>query len=225
MKNIFLKRKMEPLKSIDYGSASKEEGFKLKDLGYDYNSLEPYIDEETVKIHHDKHQKAYVDNLNKALINHKELYKKTLEEILSDLESTPEDIRLSIINQGGGVYNHEFYWSILGKGKNKPSKEMEDVLNRDFGSFNNFKEKFKECGLKTFGSGWAWLVCNKEGKLEIISTKDQATPISQGLKPILTMDLWEHAYYLKYQNKRAEYIDNFFNIINWEQCEKYYKDK
>ena len=227
MKNNFLKHKKSPLMYPAYcgSSSTKGEGFKLKPLDYPYDALEPSIDEETVKIHHDKHQQAYVDKLNKALEKHPELYGKSLYDILSNLDDMPEDIMADLVNQGGGVYNHEFYWSILGKGCNRPVAEIADAIDRDFGSFEEFKEKFKQCGISTFGSGWAWLVSDKDGKLEIMSTKDQATPISLGLIPILTMDVWEHAYYLKYQNKRPEYIDYFFDIINWKKCEEYYNNR
>lgn len=227
MKNNFLKHKKSPLMYPAYcgSSSTKGEGFKLKPLDYPYDALEPSIDQETVKIHHDKHQQAYVDKLNKALEKHPELYGKSLYDILSNLDDMPEDIMADLVNQGGGVYNHEFYWSILGKGCNRPVAEIADAIDRDFGSFEEFKEKFKQCGISTFGSGWAWLVSDKDGKLEIMSTKDQATPISLGLIPILTMDVWEHAYYLKYQNKRPEYIDYFFDIINWKKCEEYYNNR
>ena len=227
MKNNFLKHKKSPLMYPAYcgSSSTKGEGFKLKPLDYPYDALEPSIDEETVKIHHDKHQQAYVDKLNKALEKHPELYGKILYDILSNLDDMPEDIMADLVNQGGGVYNHEFYWSILGKGCNRPVAEIADAIDRDFGSFEEFKEKFKQCGISTFGSGWAWLVSDKDGKLEIMSTKDQSSPISLGLIPILTMDVWEHAYYLKYQNRRPEYIDYFFDIINWKKCEEYYNNR
>ncbi|MDK0957296.1 superoxide dismutase [Clostridium perfringens] len=227
MKNSFLKHKKSPLMCPAYcgSSSTKGEGFKLKPLDYPYDALEPSIDEETVKIHHDKHQQAYVDKLNKALEKHPELYGKSLYDILSNLDDMPEDIMADLVNQGGGVYNHEFYWSILGKGCNRPVAEIADAIDRDFGSFEEFKEKFKQCGISTFGSGWAWLVSDKDGKLEIMSTKDQSSPISLGLIPILTMDVWEHAYYLKYQNRRPEYIDYFLDIINWKKCEEYYNNR
>ncbi|XZH40422.1 superoxide dismutase [Clostridium perfringens] len=227
MKNNFLKHKKSPLMYPAYcgSSSTKGEGFKLKPLDYPYDALEPSIDEETVKIHHDKHQQAYVDKLNKALEKHPELYGKSLYDILNNLDDMPEDIMADLVNQGGGVYNHEFYWSILGKGCNRPVAEIADAIDRDFGSFEEFKEKFKQCGISTFGSGWAWLVSDKDGKLEIMSTKDQSSPISLGLIPILTMDVWEHAYYLKYQNRRPEYIDYFFDIINWKKCEEYYNNR
>ena len=203
-------------------SSTKGEGFKLKPLDYPYDALEPSIDEETVKIHHDKHQQAYVDKLNKALEKHPELYGKSLYDILSNLDDMPEDIMADLVNQGGGVYNHEFYWSILGKGCNRPVAEIADAIDRDFGSFEEFKEKFKQCGISTFGSGWAWLVVNAEGKLEVVSTANQDTPISDGKKPILALDVWEHAYYLNYRNVRPNYIKAFFEIINWNKVAELY---
>ena len=226
MKNNFLKHKKSPLMYPAYcgSSSTKGEGFKLKPLDYPYDALEPSIDEETVKIHHDKHQQAYVDKLNKALEKHPELYGKSLYDILSNLDDMPEDIMADLVNQGGGVYNHEFYWSILGKGCNRPVAEIADAIDRDFGSFEEFKEKFKQCGISTFGSGWAWLVSDKDGKLEIMSTKDQSSPISLGLIPILTMDVWEHAYYLKYKNLRADYVKNIWNVIDWEKVQGLYED-
>lgn len=224
MINNQLNFKLKPICYPAYGgsTSSTGEGFKLKPLDFNYDALEPSIDKETVKIHHDKHQQAYVDKLNKALENHPELYGKTLRYILSNLDNMPEDIMKDLVNQGGGVYNHEFYWSVLGKGCNRPVGDLKDAIDRDFGSFEKFKEEFKKCGVGIFGSGWAWLVSDKDGNLEVISTKDQSTPISLGLIPLLTMDVWEHAYYLKYENKRIEYIENFFDIINWKKCDEYY---
>ncbi|EEH99594.1 superoxide dismutase [Clostridium tertium] len=197
--------------------------FKLKPLPYDYDALEPYIDKETMMLHHDKHEKAYVDNLNKAIAKHPELFSKGLEGLLKDLESVPDDIKEAVKNNAGGVYNHEFFWSIMSPTKNQsPKGDLLNAINRDFESYNNFKDKFKEAALGRFGSGWAWLVSDKDGKLSIISTANQDSPISSGLTPIIGIDVWEHAYYLKYQNRRAEYIDNWWNVVNWEQAEKNY---
>lgn len=227
MNNTFLKHKKNPLMYPAYcGSASTPGvGFKLKPLDFPYDALEPSIDEETVRIHHNKHQQAYVDKLNKALEKHPELYGKNLCEILGDLDNMPKDIITDLVNQGGGVYNHEFYWSVLGKGCNRPVAEIADAIDRDFGSFEKFKEQFTQCGISVFGSGYAWLVSDKDGKLKIMPTKNQDSPISLGLIPILTMDVWEHAYYLKYQNRRPEYINNFFDIINWKKCGEYYNNR
>ena len=197
--------------------------FELKPLPYAYDALEPYIDKETMMIHHDKHEKAYVDNLNKAIAKHPDLYKKGLEGILKDLNSIPEDIREAIRNNAGGVYNHDFFWSIMSPEKGQqPSGELLKAINKDFGSLDNLKSKFNEAALGRFGSGWAWLVLNKDGSLSIISTPNQDSPISQDLKPILGIDVWEHAYYLKYQNRRKDYIDNWWNVVNWKQVENYF---
>ena len=197
--------------------------FELKPLPYAYDALEPYIDKETMMLHHDKHEKAYVDNLNKAISKYPELYKKGLEGILKDLNSIPEDIRETVKNNAGGVYNHDFFWSIMTPEKGqKPSKELLKAINKDFGSLDNLKTKFNEAALGRFGSGWAWLVLNKDGNLSIISTPNQDSPISQDLKPILGIDVWEHAYYLKYQNRRKDYIDNWWNVVNWKQVENYF---
>lgn len=197
--------------------------FELKPLPYAYDALEPYIDKETMMLHHDKHEKAYLDNLNKAIAKYPELYSKGIEGMLKDLDSIPSDIRQTVINNAGGVYNHEFFWSIMTPQKNqKPKGNLLNAINRDFESYDNFKAKFKEAALNRFGSGWAWLVSDKDGKLSIISTANQDSPISLGLTPIIGIDVWEHAYYLKYQNRRAEYIDNWWNVVNWEQAEKNY---
>ena len=197
--------------------------FELKPLPYAYDALEPYIDKETMMLHHDKHEKAYLDNLNKAVAKYPELYKKGLEGILKDLNSVPEDVRETVKNNAGGVYNHDFFWSVMSPEKDtKPKGDLLKAINKDFGSFDEFKNKFKDAALGRFGSGWAWLVINKDGNLSIISTANQDSPISQGLTPILGIDVWEHAYYLKYQNKRSDYIDNWWNVVNWKQVEANY---
>jgi len=193
---------------------------ELPKLPYAYNALEPYMDEATVKLHHDKHHQTYVDNLNLALDKHPELYVIELGKLLTDLNKVPEDIRVQVRNHGGGVWNHNMFWEILKKDVKVP-KEMLDAINKDLGGMDKFKEEFKKAALGQFGSGWAWLVVNK-GKLEIIKLPNQDSPLSIGLTPILTIDVWEHSYYLKYQNRRAEYADNFFNIINWEEVTKRY---
>jgi len=200
-----------------------EKKHELIKLEYDYNALEPYMDEATVKLHHDKHHQTYVDNLNLALDKHPELYKLKLDELLKDLNKIPEDIRLAVRNHGGGVWNHNLFWKILKKGTH-PSGELLEAINKDLGGFEKFKEELKKAALGQFGSGWAWLVLNK-GKLEIIKTPNQDTPLSEGKIPLLTIDVWEHAYYLKYQNRRAEYVDNFFNIINWDEVNERYLDE
>ena len=197
--------------------------FELKALPYAYDALEPYIDKETMMLHHDKHEKAYLDNLNKAIAKYPELYKKGLEGILKDLNSVPEDVRETVKNNAGGVYNHDFFWSIMSPEKDQnPNGDLLKAIIKAFGSLDNFKTKFKDAALGRFGSGWAWLILDKDGNLSIISTANQDSPISQGLTPILGLDVWEHAYYLKYQNKRGDYIDNWWHVVNWKQVEDNY---
>lgn len=195
--------------------------FQLAPLPYAYNSLEPFIDEMTMKIHHDKHHQTYTDKLNDALKDHPELQKKKAEDLLKDTNKVPEKIRQAIINHGGGYVNHNFFWSILKKDV-KLSGEIEKAIAKKFGSFETFKEQFSSSATTLFGSGWAWLVLNK-GELEIIQTKNQDSPISLGKTPILGIDVWEHAYYLKYQNKRADYVAAFWNVVNWDQVNSNYK--
>ncbi|MBU1201602.1 MAG: superoxide dismutase [Nanoarchaeota archaeon] len=195
--------------------------YELEQLPYSYNALEPYIDEQTMKIHHDKHHQAYVDKLNAALEKHPDLQNKTVIELLKDLNKVPQDIRTAVKNHGGGTWNHTFFWKVLKKDV-KISGEIAKAIDKKFGSFEKFKEEFGKAAAEQFGSGWAWLVVNKEGKLEIMSTSNQNSPLSIGKKPILAIDVWEHAYYLRYQNRRAEYITAFWNVVNWQQVEKNY---
>lgn len=193
---------------------------QLPKLPYEYDSLEPYIDEQTMHLHHDKHHQTYVDKLNETLEKYPELQKKSTEELLKNLSTIPAEIRQKVINFGGGHANHEFFWKILKK--DIPIKgKIKTAIDKKFGSFDNFKKEFSSQALSLFGSGWVWLAINK-GELEIIQTKNQDSPISEGKTPLLVIDLWEHAYYLKYQNKRADWIENFFKIINWEVVEKSY---
>jgi len=197
----------------------------LPELGYEYNALEPYIDEETMKIHHKKHHQAYIDKLNAALEKHPELHERRVRELVANLEEVPEDIRTAVRNHGGGHVNHEFFWQILKKNGGKlPEGKIGDAINKKFGSYEEFKKKFSDAALTRFGSGWAWLVVNKDKKLEVMSTANQDSPLSEGKKPVLGVDVWEHAYYLKYQNKRPEYIENFFNVINWEKVNEKYEE-
>jgi Fe-Mn family superoxide dismutase len=195
---------------------------ELMKLPYAYDALEPYMDEATMKLHHDRHHQTYVDNLNLALEKHPELFSIKVEELLSDLNKVPEDIRLQVRNHGGGVVNHNMFWKILKKDVKVPH-EIESAIAKDLGGMDKFKEEFKKAALGQFGSGWAWLVVNK-GKLEIMKLSNQDSPLSEGKTPILTIDVWEHSYYLKYQNRRAEYVDNFFHIINWEEVNHRYKE-
>ncbi|WP_443112629.1 superoxide dismutase [Clostridium sp. 'White wine YQ'] len=194
--------------------------YEVPALKYKYNALEPYIDEATMMLHHDKHHKAYVDNLNKALEKYPELQAKTLKEILSNIEKIPQEVREAIRNNGGGHFNHSFFWQVMAPNKGGEAKgELKNKIDKTYGSFDKFKEQFKKAALERFGSGWAWLVKDQQGNLKIISTANQDTPLALGVKPIIAIDVWEHAYYLKYQNKRAEYIDNWWNVVDWDRAE------
>lgn len=209
-----------------FSNATQDKQFTLKPLPYPYEALEPYIDKETMMLHHDKHEQAYVDNLNKAIAKHPELFNKSIEELLANLNSIPEDIREDVRNNAGGVYNHDFFWSIMGPEQGgKPIGNLAKAIDRDFGSFEKFKEEFDKAGLSRFGSGWAWLLSDNNGKLVVASTPNQDGPIPLKLKPIIASDVWEHAYYLKYQNRRGEYLDNWWNVVNWEEAEKNYNQK
>lgn len=189
--------------------------FTLPPLPYAYDALEPYIDAQTMQIHHDKHHAAYVANLNKAIAEFPDLGKKSIEELIQNLNSIPEKIQTAVRNQGGGHLNHSLFWQMLKKGGGKPSADLGGAIDKSFGSFSAFKEKFTEAATKVFGSGWAWLVLDG-GDLKIESSPNQDSPLSHGLQPLLGLDVWEHAYYLKYQNRRPEYIGAFWNVINWD---------
>ncbi|HFU4106356.1 TPA: superoxide dismutase SodA [Streptococcus suis] len=194
----------------------------LPDLPYAYDALEPHIDAETMTLHHDKHHATYVANANAALEKHPEIG-EDLVALLSDVESIPADIRQALINNGGGHLNHALFWELLSPEKTEISAELAADIDATFGSFDAFKEAFTTAATTRFGSGWAFLVVNKEGKLEVISTANQDTPIMQGLKPILALDVWEHAYYLNYRNVRPNYIKAFFEVINWNKVDELYK--
>mgnify|MGYP001607940616 CR=1 FL=1 len=196
--------------------------FTLPKLSYSYNALEPYIDEQTMTIHHTKHHQAYVDKLN-AAIQGTEFENFDIHELLKNIKKIPEDKRRAVINHGGGHANHSLFWQILKKGTEKPSGKLAKEINEKFGSFEKFKEEFSNAATTLFGSGWAWLVLN-EGKLEIVKTPNQNSPLMEGKIPILGLDVWEHAYYLKYQNKRADYVQAFWNVINWEKVEEFYEE-
>ncbi len=205
--------------------------FELPDLPYEYNALEPHIDEETMKLHHTKHHKTYVDKLNAALEKHKghegheDFSKKTIQEILRHVHDVPDDIRQAVINNGGGHANHSLFWELMSPdGGGEPKGEVGKAIEEKFGSFDAFKEEFKNTALGRFGSGWAWLVVNQEGELELMNTLNQDSPLMDGKDPVLGLDVWEHAYYLKYQNRRPEYVDAFFNVVNWNQVEHLYKE-
>ncbi|HIH7916143.1 TPA: superoxide dismutase SodA [Streptococcus suis] len=194
----------------------------LPDLPYAYDALEPHIDAETMTLHHDKHHATYVANANAALEKHPEIG-EDLEALLSNVDQIPSDIRQALINNGGGHLNHALFWELLSPEKTEISAELAAAIDATFGSFDAFKEAFTAAATTRFGSGWAFLVVNKEGKLEVISTANQDTPIMQGLKPILALDVWEHAYYLNYRNVRPNYIKAFFEVINWDKVNELYK--
>lgn len=196
--------------------------FELPQLPYAYDALEPNIDKETMNIHHTKHHNTYVTNLNNALQGNEELLSKTVEEVISNLDAVPESVRTAVRNNGGGHANHSLFWTILSpNGGGAPSGELADAISQKFGSFESLKDEFAKAAATRFGSGWAWLVVNK-GQLEVTSTPNQDSPLMEGKTPILGLDVWEHAYYLKYQNRRPEYITNFWNVVNWDEVSKRY---
>jgi superoxide dismutase, Fe-Mn family len=199
--------------------------FSLPALPYPADALEPHIDKTTMEIHHDKHHGTYVTNLNKAIESAPNLAGKSLEELLANnCAIVPENIRTAVRNNGGGHANHSFFWPILtAKGGGAPSGEIASVISSNFSSFDSFKEKFNAAAVGRFGSGWAWLVKDGKGKFEIISTANQDSPLMEGKKPILGLDVWEHAYYLKYQNRRADYIAAWWNVVNWGEVNKQLK--
>lgn len=190
--------------------------FELPKLPYAVDALEPYIDAQTMSIHHTKHHQAYITNLNAAIEKHPELAGKSLEDLLSDLNAVPEDIRVAVRNHGGGTWNHNMFWEIMGpKMGGAPSGAVAQALESAFGSFDAFKSEFEKSATTRFGSGWAWLVKKGDG-LAVVSTANQDNPLSDGMTPVMGIDVWEHAYYLKYQNRRPEYISNWWNVVNWE---------
>ncbi|WP_112182102.1 superoxide dismutase [Paraliobacillus zengyii] len=192
--------------------------FELPALPYGFDALEPYIDKQTMEIHHGKHHQTYVTKLNAAVEGKAELEGKSIEELLSDLEAVPSEVRTAVRNNGGGHFNHTLFWEVIAPGKEQaaPTGKLADAINQAFGSISAFEEKFSDAATTRFGSGWAWLVVNGNGELEITSTPNQDNPITDGKTAILGLDVWEHAYYLNYQNRRPDYIKNFFNIINWD---------
>src|SRR6478735_1469322 len=196
--------------------------FELPQLPYAYDALEPHIDKETMNIHHTKHHNTYVTNLNAAIEGNQDLQNKSIEELVANLDAVPEAIRTAVRNNGGGHANHSLFWTILSpNGGGAPTGELADAISAKFGSFDAFKEEFAKAATTRFGSGWAWLVVNN-GELEITSTPNQDSPLSEGKTPVLGLDVWEHAYYLKYQNKRPDYIGAFYNLINWDEVNKRY---
>ncbi|MGM5481684.1 MAG: superoxide dismutase [Nanobdellota archaeon] len=219
--------------------------FELPELSYDYDALEPYIDAETMEIHHTKHHQAYTDKFNAALKDHPELFEKSAEEIIKNLDEVPEDIRTAVRNHGGGYVNHKLFWTILKKDVALQG-DIKDAIERDFGNFDNFKEELANAAKGQFGSGWAWLAVDLNSgdrgqgsdvselnpedsepgsaKLVVLKTLNQDSPLTEGYIPLLAIDVWEHAYYLKYRNRRPEYIENFFNVINWDEINRRYKE-
>ena len=192
--------------------------FELPPLPYAEDALEPHIDARTMGIHHDKHHAGYTSKLNAALEGHPSLQSKTIEELLGDLSNVPESIRTAVRNNGGGYANHKLFWSIMGpNGGGSPSGKLADAINDTFGSFDDFKTQFSDAAKGRFGSGWAWLCVGKGGSLEVTSTPNQDTPLMDGKTPILGLDVWEHAYYLKYQNRRPDYVSAWWNVVNWNQ--------
>ncbi|MED3974714.1 superoxide dismutase SodA [Priestia megaterium] len=196
--------------------------YKLPALPYAYDALEPHIDKETMNIHHTKHHNTYVTNLNAAVEGKADLESKSIEELISNLDAVPEDIRTAVRNNGGGHANHSLFWTILcPNGGGAPTGELADAIASKFGSFDQFKEEFANAAKTRFGSGWAWLVVNN-GELEVTSTPNQDSPLMEGKTPILGLDVWEHAYYLNYQNRRPDYISAFFNVVKWDEVAKRY---
>ena len=194
--------------------------FELPKLQYAYDALEPHIDAMTMEIHHSKHHAAYINNLNKALEPYMDLQTKELEELVKELTSLPESIRTAVQNNGGGHYNHTFFWKLLTPNSSKsPEGPLADALKKEFGNFENFKMEFNKAAMGRFGSGWAWLIMDSNKNLSVVSTPNQDNPLMGGFVPVLGLDVWEHAYYLKYQNRRAEYVNAFWEVVNWVQVQ------
>ncbi|WP_449536989.1 superoxide dismutase SodA [Ferdinandcohnia sp. Marseille-Q9671] len=196
--------------------------YELPQLPYAYDALEPHIDKETMNIHHTKHHNTYITNVNNALAGNEELASKSVEELVSNLDAVPENIRTAVRNNGGGHANHSLFWTILSpNGGGEPTGDLADAINSKFGSLDAFKDEFTKAATTRFGSGWAWLVVNN-GELEVTSTPNQDSPLMEGKTPVLGLDVWEHAYYLNYQNRRPDYIAAFFNVVNWEEVANRY---
>jgi len=195
--------------------------FTLPALPYAFNALEPHIDAKTMEIHHDKHHQAYINNLSAAIEKHPELANKSVEDLLKDLNAVPEDIRTAVRNNGGGHWNHSMFWVIMSpKGDGEPSGALADAIKKAFGDFKTFTEKMSAAAVGQFGSGWGWLVKDKSGALSVVATPNQDNPMSSGMTPILGVDVWEHAYYLNYQNRRPDYVKAWWNVVNWEEVSK-----
>jgi len=202
---------------------AKGSGFTVPPLPYAYDALQPYIDKQTMEIHHDKHHQTYVTNLNKALEGHPDLLEKSVVELLRSIKSLPEKVQTAVRNQGGGHSNHTIFWRIMGpRGAGKPSGELGQAIDQSFGNFEKFQKEFSDAATTLFGSGWAWLVLDRGGKLQIVQRHNQDSPFMDGLSPILGLDVWEHAYYLKYQNRRPEYVAAWWHVVNWQAAGERY---
>jgi superoxide dismutase, Fe-Mn family len=197
--------------------------YELPPLPYDYSALEPYIDTQTMQLHHDKHHQAYVNNANNALQGHDQLAAMSVDDLLRNINQVPENIRTALRNNAGGHSNHSMFWTIMKpNGGGEPTGELASAIQPAFGSFDAFKSAFNDAGTKRFGSGWAWLVLDSSGKLQVISTANQDSPLMDGLYPVMGNDVWEHAYYLKYQNRRPEYLNAWWNVVNWDEVARRY---
>jgi Fe-Mn family superoxide dismutase len=197
--------------------------FTLPDLPYDYDALEPHVDEKTMRVHHDKHHAGYTRKLNNALEGHEDLQEHSIEELLSGIENLPADIQTDVRNNGGGFYNHRLFWNVMSPdGGGEPTGDVGSAIEDTFGSFDEFKDTFSATAAGQFGSGWGWLVAEPNGDLSVVSTPNQDNPLMEGHTPILGVDVWEHAYYLKYQNERGTYLDEWWNVVNWDQVEDNY---
>jgi len=195
--------------------------FELSPLPYNYDALEPYIDAQTMQLHHDMHHQTYVNNLNAAVGKYPDLQSKSPEELIKDLNNLPQDILSAVRNNGGGDVNHTMFWQIMAPNAGaEPTGPIADAIRENFGDFESFKQRFNDAGTKQFGSGWVWLVRTSDGKIEITSTPNQDSPMTSGHFSIMGNDVWEHAYYLKYQNKRAEYLKQWWNVVNWDEINK-----
>ena len=198
--------------------------FELPPLPYDYNALEPYIDTQTMQLHHDKHHQTYVTNLNNALQGQDQFASMAVEDVVRNINQVPENIRTAVRNNGGGHANHSMFWQIMKpNGGGQPSGALANAINSAFGSFDQLKAAFNDAGAKRFGSGWAWLVLDQNGKLSVTSTANQDSPLMEGLFPVMGNDVWEHAYYLKYQNRRPEYLNAWWNVVNWDEVARRYQ--
>jgi len=198
--------------------------FEVPPLPYEYNALEPYIDTQTMQLHHDKHHAAYVNNLNNALQNQSQLASWTVEDLVRRINEVPESIRTAVRNNAGGHVNHSMFWQIMKpNGGGEPTGELGSAIQQAFGSFDQFKAAFNDAGVKRFGSGWTWLVLDRSGKLQVISTANQDSPMMDGMFPVMCNDVWEHAYYLKYQNRRPDYLAAWWNVVNWDEIAHRYE--